>query len=859
MAAGHEHDDAAGSSTDRDVGRYVTRGGTGREWVAFDPELDREVVLERADTVDPQRLAALRAKARALAVVVHPVLVRVHDVVVERGVASVVSERVGGEPLRRWLASAPSWSRRIALLRVLADGLLAAHAAGVAHGGLEPAVVHVDAQECPHVSAWLRVTEGADVAGDTAAFATLALFVLDGNGTRGAAGRRQRVIAALHRGARAGGANLAELREVLAQRQPARVPWPVFAVAVAVAAVAVAVGTPAPAADPSWCTAAVSQLDSLWNADVRQQLRSRLEEVGDGFGADVVARIDGALDAFAQSWRLAQQQRCAVDTPEPAVSVCLYQQFEGFRTLVEVLLEADAEAIARADAAIAALGAPAQCLQPRDAGPWRAFAGRDDVRANLVAADLLRELGRYVQSQVAAERALAAAVVARNDAAAAEAHLALALALLAQERDPEGERSLHDAFTTALAAGSDTIVARAAAELAHRLAKRRKVDQAATWIEHARAALSRVDDPRVRARVAAVEGRVALERSDFAEAEAAYRNALALAVALEPRDLATELHARQGVAIARGRRGDRDGALELLRVNAEQTRARYGDDHPDLGRQINSVATQLAAQGRLTDAIAERQQALAILSATVGESHGDTLAATGALATDLGLAGRHAEAVAILRAALPLAEQRFGRDDDRTTSLLGELGMAEATAGDLDGAIVHLRDAVARVEAVDGRDGIALLAMTTNLAATLMFADRHEEARALFDTLVPRTERTLGRDHPQLVPVLLGAARSARALGRIDQAVAELERARALLAEHEERIDRRARVDADLADVLWLREADRPRALALMRAAHQGLVRAQAEGHLALAQDLGEVEQWLHDHSDGVTATRARR
>ncbi|MBX7077931.1 MAG: tetratricopeptide repeat protein [Nannocystaceae bacterium] len=855
MAARPEHDDAADPGTGRDVGRYVTRGGPGREWVAFDPELDREVVLERAEGVDPDRLAALRAKARALAVVVHPVLVRVHDVVVERGVATVVSERVRGEPLRHWLSSSPSWSRRIASLRVLADGLLAAHAAGVAHGGLEPAVVQVDEQDCPRVSAWLRVIAGADAAGDTVAFAELALLVLGG---AGAGGRRHRVIAALQRGTRAGGATLQQLRGALTQREPGRVPWAVLAVAVALAAVAIVAGTPMPAADPTWCTVAASQLDGVWNDDVRARLRSRLDEVGAGFGHGLGDRIDGALDDFAQTWRAAQQQRCAAQAPDPAASVCLYQQFEGFRTLVEVLLEADAAAVAGADGAIAGLGAPGSCLQPA-AGPWRAFAGGDEVRANLVAAELLRELGRYVQSQVAAERALADAVVARDDAAASEAHLALALALLAQEREPEGERSLHDAFTTALAAGSDTVVARAAAELAHRLAKRRKVDQAQTWIEHARAALSRVDDPRVRARVAAVEGRVAMERSDFAEAEAAYRNALALAVALEPRDLATELHARQGIAIARGRQGDRDGAIALLRTNVEQTRARYGDDHPDLGRQMNSVATQLAAQGLIDDAIAQRRRARDILMATLGESHGDTLAATGALATDLGLAGRHTEAVAILRAALPLSEQRFGRDDDRTTSLLGELGMAEATAGDLDDAIVHLRDAVTRVEATDRRDGIALLAMTTNLAATLMFAERHAEARALFEALVTRTERTLGRDHPQLVPVLLGAARSARALGEYDPAIAELERARLLLSQHEERIDRRARVDADLAEVLWRSGRDRPRAVTLMRAAHQGLLQARAAGHEALSEDIAELEQWLQDHADAVTDGRARR
>ncbi|MBL8947977.1 MAG: hypothetical protein JNK45_32685, partial [Myxococcales bacterium] len=60
------------SDTSSGVGRYVGVDRGPDSDVAFDPALDREVLLERSDAADADGVAALRRKSRSLATVVHP-------------------------------------------------------------------------------------------------------------------------------------------------------------------------------------------------------------------------------------------------------------------------------------------------------------------------------------------------------------------------------------------------------------------------------------------------------------------------------------------------------------------------------------------------------------------------------------------------------------------------------------------------------------------------------------------------------------------------------------------------------------------------------------------------------------------
>lgn len=140
------HGPADGVLTDGStVGSYVVRarlgsGAMGAVYAAWDPRLEREVALKVLH-LDGDLLT----EARALAKLSHPNVVAVHEVFSWDGRAVLVMERVHGQTLRAWLATSPSVSERLRVLRQCAEGLAAAHDAGIVHRDFKPDNVLVDA------------------------------------------------------------------------------------------------------------------------------------------------------------------------------------------------------------------------------------------------------------------------------------------------------------------------------------------------------------------------------------------------------------------------------------------------------------------------------------------------------------------------------------------------------------------------------------------------------------------------------------------------------------------------------------------------------------------------------------------
>ncbi|MEU4197834.1 serine/threonine protein kinase [Kribbella sp. NPDC026611] len=95
------------------------------------------------EMVDPQYLDRLRREARLAAAVVHPGVVRVHEVGGERDQAWLVMDRLTGPDLQHLLASeGPLPAERAASLMIeVADAVDAMHAAGIIHRDLKPANV----------------------------------------------------------------------------------------------------------------------------------------------------------------------------------------------------------------------------------------------------------------------------------------------------------------------------------------------------------------------------------------------------------------------------------------------------------------------------------------------------------------------------------------------------------------------------------------------------------------------------------------------------------------------------------------------------------------------------------------------
>ncbi|HKV11278.1 MAG TPA: protein kinase [Thermoanaerobaculia bacterium] len=122
------------------LARRLGRGGMGEVFLAWDERLGRRVAVKRIlqETPRPQERERLRREARAAARLSHPAVVQVYDLVEDASGDAIVLEYVEGRTLRALLAEgAPPLGFALALAREIAEGLAAAHAAGLVHRDLK--------------------------------------------------------------------------------------------------------------------------------------------------------------------------------------------------------------------------------------------------------------------------------------------------------------------------------------------------------------------------------------------------------------------------------------------------------------------------------------------------------------------------------------------------------------------------------------------------------------------------------------------------------------------------------------------------------------------------------------------------
>jgi serine/threonine protein kinase len=134
------------SITAYEVLRPLGAGGMGYVYLAHDSRLARNVALKilRPDLVDPDWIAAFRAEALAASALNHPNLLTIHEIGEQDGTRFIASEYVDGVTLRERLKRGPiPESESIDIALQIADGLAAAHDAGVVHRDIKPENVMV--------------------------------------------------------------------------------------------------------------------------------------------------------------------------------------------------------------------------------------------------------------------------------------------------------------------------------------------------------------------------------------------------------------------------------------------------------------------------------------------------------------------------------------------------------------------------------------------------------------------------------------------------------------------------------------------------------------------------------------------
>lgn len=123
--------------------RELGAGGMGIVYHAFDRERREAVAIKTLRGVDPDELLRLKHEFRELAELVHPNLVRLHELLSDGRQWWIAMELVDGVPITEYLATRDAPQVR-AVLAQLVEAVAAVHAGGKLHRDIKPANVLVD-------------------------------------------------------------------------------------------------------------------------------------------------------------------------------------------------------------------------------------------------------------------------------------------------------------------------------------------------------------------------------------------------------------------------------------------------------------------------------------------------------------------------------------------------------------------------------------------------------------------------------------------------------------------------------------------------------------------------------------------
>jgi tetratricopeptide (TPR) repeat protein/predicted Ser/Thr protein kinase len=864
------------SAADR-VGRYVLRrvlgrGGMGVVYEAVDPELHRIVALKvlRSDLATQQK--RLQGEAQAMAKLSHPNVVTIHDVGRDGDRVFIVMTLVQGVSLRHWLAREPrSLPAILDAFEQAADGLAAAHDAGLVHRDFKPENVFVADDGRVQVGDFGLAVSGGDAAnegegslaymapeqrsgGEVDARSDQYSFCLAlGEGLQSSPAVPRWLGRLVARGTTSDpAARFASMRALLAalRRGRARSHGRRFALAgVTFAAVLGAGGIlwarARDAPDVGLCRARQAEMAAIWNDDVAKEIERAFEATRSPLAEGAWRRTSAVLAEYTPAWQSAHRSTCETPRPRDAASIaaraqqtsCLDERLEMVRAVTASLRKADAPMLEQVPSMLQLLPrvsacqdarAIAQLAPPPSAGKAAAV---EATKKKIAAASATVAAGRYEQGLALADDAWQSANGAGYLPVLAEAYLWVGIAHGRLGHARESEQALEQAASSASAGRAPELAVRAWIQLMHFVGfEGKRYEDGVRYAEYAKAALETMPE--------------AFEL----EAE---RLSWSRAMLLDQRRY--------------------DDALVVSRQELALVELRFGASHRLSAVAADGLAGVLAGQCKARDALEPQEKACAILEKELGTPHPQLALCVGNLAALHGALGEHEAAIALKSRALGMFEHVPGhpnhvamahRNMVRSLLALGRLDEAEKeleTARPLslresdETNIILMRSELRRRQ---GKPAEAL----TDSALAVTRTRSAEPARRL-DPLLAEAESELGSSlwvdaashaaEAGSIALRLYGERSCRiaeplrahadallGAGHASDALPLAERALAALRDAQ--LDSLARARAELAVARALPPADRERARALATSAREAFARDGHEPKL-----LAAVDTWL--------------
>ena len=572
--------------------------------------------------------------------------------------------------------------------------------------------------------------------------------------------------------------------------------WVGAAVATALATTAVIVIA---TRDDSACSGAEERLAGVWDATREAEISSRVLATGAPFAGDVWARVDPALDAYAQEWMAMHRQACEAATirgeQSPAVMdlrmACLERARTQLAASTDLLMEADAAVVARAHTLVGGLPAIARCedvegLQSEVPPPEDAELARrvEEVREQIAAARARLQAGQYAAARELLVAAAADEATTSYAPLATEVDAALGKALLELAALDESEAALLRALRSAIALGQWSEAREAANELVYLVGYRAaRPTEAHAYAEIAKGLQARPGaDWRSEVRLHGNRGSWLQAAGRYAEAESEFRAALALHERWRGAHHPGSATARSNLATALNRSGkEAESEAEHRIVLATRIEA-LGEKHPDVATSRNNLGNALDTQRKHAEAEAEYRAALELRIEVLGADHPDTAGSRSNLANTLSALGRKTDAVTEYRAAIRSLIATLGPEHPEVAMSRSNLASVLDDLGREREAEAENRSALQTMTKAFGPVHPNVAQVRNNLADLLRRIGRAEEAEAEYREAIEVYEATTGPDSLDLAIQLLRFGSFLNDLGRHGEAREALERARDIAA-----------------------------------------------------------------------------
>jgi tetratricopeptide (TPR) repeat protein len=217
--------------------------------------------------------------------------------------------------------------------------------------------------------------------------------------------------------------------------------------------------------------------------------------------------------------------------------------------------------------------------------------------------------------------------------------------------------------------------------------------------------------------------------------------------------------------------GDATIAADEYQAARELYTKHRGSDDLDALRCLMGLATCSYNLGRHAEALALREETLALMKARLGEDHRETLMSMSNLASSYAAFGRRAEALELFEEALVRTKRKLGPSHPDTLLCMNNLAKSYFDSGRRDEALRLNEETLALERSSLGPQHPFTLMTMNNLADTLAMLGRQADALPLREEALASRKTVLGPDHPDTLTSMHNLGVSYCMLGRYADAM----------------------------------------------------------------------------------------